>query len=212
MLKVNKREKWLLAAASVAILVSSYVLFRYQPAQFSLLVIDEQINSLSEQLSKARVPRVASKNTAAIEASIKQQQAMLDKQQMKLDLLEQDLVAQHSPAAVQALMVEISKLAKSSLVLIQETEPFAASQQDRVSKGQYSLMSDLLISGVYKRPAKRLAIEGEFYAIQTFVKGLANLSKKMVVLSLAMTIKDTVAEEDSGQSAQILSAELKVAF
>jgi len=212
MAKINKREKWLLGAASVAIIVSSYVLFRYQPMQFSLLVIDEQIKSLREDLSKARVPREASKSVRAIEAAIKKQQIKLDKQQMKLGLLEEDLVDPTSPAEVQALMVEISKLAKSSFVLIQETQPFVASPQDRVAKGRYSLMNDLLVKGLYKRPAKRFVIEGEFYAIQTFIKGLANLSKEMVVLSLAMDIKVNTFEENPEQLTQPLIAELKVAF
>lgn len=212
---MSQREKLLIAAALLAMGGSLYAVARYQPAQLQLARMTEETQQLKTRVNKEHIPRQTGRDAEQLQRELDKVQRNLAEEQAQLEPLESRFIGAASPAAVQELMVDISTLARSSGVIIRETQPYSAASRSgpagRSSAAplEAPLLTTLTANPDFQRPVKRLRLEGDYTGLRRFIEGIGSLPRRVVVLQFAFETLPMVEGQDEFQR---LNANLVVAL
>ena len=199
----------MIVSALITAISATYIAGRYRTAYHGNADLERRVLEMEQSLRSTRIPKPASADAESLRKHLSESVREQELLKIQMDELEARFVDANQPEAVQSLMVKISQLAEASSVTIRESIPVEKKPRP-LTKGENPTIEEALIGGfIYKRPAKRLTLEGPFHGIKRFLNQLSQLPQRVVVLHFSL---ETLPKRGDEDPVQLLRSNVLVAL
>ncbi len=200
----SARERVLLSVLVFAVAAGVYSMARLKPLQTDMAVLQEQLTTSRDNLSKAKPMRPGNRETAKLRQEIEQFKAQVTQEQSTLEGFKHSFIDLSRNDAVASMRKQITRLADdhglrlmkihaSSMDLTRLAKPPKGAGNEE----QYELLERQLFD---------ISLQGDFYTLHQFVEQLKSLPHAVVITRLNLE-----RDSDPGSRAPLL-ATLTLAF
>lgn len=188
---LSAREHALLMVALAVVVGFAFYGVRYRPHAARMKEHAEHRELLDRQLAGAKWPvdrgdpQRLSEREEAMRADVERLRALLQRQESRF-------VSQGDPAAMDELRVHISDLANKHRVRL--VENLACPEQElrgfigKTNSDAGTLVRFLTLGEPYSFRTRRLALETDFAGLRAFLRGLAALDQRVVILRFEIAV------------------------
>jgi hypothetical protein len=197
---LSNREHVLLILAMVVAVTIAFLLFRLRPRRQELERLTFATQQAEQRYESTRWPAAGS-DPEPLREALREQKERISEQEAALRRHEAGFSSRGTPGAGGDLRLEVSRLADRCGVRVLEdvicSRPkLAAILGDGVREtGNWSarLVRFLSLGEPYELPARRLVLDASFAGLRSFLRGLSELSGRVVVLNFEIERNEDAA-------------------
>lgn len=193
----------------IAVVIALYFGIWYQQSSSDLMRAENLVNRRLDRIEKrAKPPELSAIPVKSIERELAQLDQVLEFTNGELNSLKSGFVSLENPTDLQTLRLEVSELARASGVEVMRVSGIGVNAADEVRSISDALA--LKTDNRFGRPLMSMTARGTFNAFLSFLDGLEDLSKHVVVVRVALSANQSGAEDPTQLST--LNADLVFAM
>lgn len=174
------REQLLLVFLVCSLVIAGYIIFRVQDKQFDLLVLEEQLEKTTSELSKIKIEQLSKTNVLGLKEKIATLKDLVSSERLTITGFEETFIDLSQNDAIAKVREKITRLCDSNRLRILSIN---RSNVELASLAQVqTAQSDQLLA----RPQFSIRLRGEFSQFKSLLYQLKSLPYMVVVTKISI--------------------------